>query len=67
MKKMSDGPSKNMVKQKVLRILKQKKMYESKSEGLQNQSFNMEQANLATQELKDTKTTVWACYLHATQ
>ena len=58
MKKMRDGPSKNMVKQRALRVLKQKKMYENQLEGLRNQSFNMEQANYATQNLKDTKTTV---------
>jgi len=58
MKKMRDGPSKNMVKQKAMRVLKQKKMYESQLENLRNQSFNMEQANFATQTLKDTKTTV---------
>lgn len=32
--------------------------YESQLENLRNQSFNMEQANFATQTLKDTKTTV---------
>ena len=58
MKKMRDGPSKNMVKQRAMRVLKQKKMYENQLEGLRNQSFNMEQANFATQQLKDTKTTV---------
>jgi charged multivesicular body protein 5 len=58
MKKMRDGPSKNMVKQKAMRVLKQKKMYENQLEGLRNQSFNMEQANFTTQMLKDTKTTV---------
>lgn len=58
MKKMRDGPSKNMVKQKAMRVLKQKKMYENQLENLRNQSFNMEQANFATQTLKDTKTTV---------
>ena len=63
MKKMRDGPSKNMVKQRALRVLKQKKMYENQLEGLRNQSFNMEQANYATQNLKDTKTTVSASAL----
>lgn len=58
MKKMRDGPSKNMVKQKALRVLKQKKMYESQLDNLRQQSFNMEQTNFATQTLKDTKTTV---------
>ena len=58
MSKMRDGPAKNAVKQKALRVLKQKKQYESQSENLRNQSFNMEQTNYATQSLKDTKTTV---------
>ncbi|XP_003387851.1 PREDICTED: charged multivesicular body protein 5-like [Amphimedon queenslandica] len=58
MKKMRDGPSKNMVKQRAMRVLKQKKMYENQLEGLRNQSFNMEQANFTTQMLKDTKSTV---------
>ena len=56
-------PSQNMVKQRALRVLKQKRMYENQLEGLRNQSFNMEQANFATQQLKDTKTTVDAMKL----
>merc|ERR1711902_456541 len=51
------------VKQKALRVLKQKKQYESQSENLRNQAFNMEQTNYATQSLKDTKTTVNAMKL----
>ncbi|XP_075903623.1 charged multivesicular body protein 5 [Nelusetta ayraudi] len=58
MKKMRDGPSKNMVKQKALRVLKQKRMYETQRDNLMQQSFNMEQANYTIQNLKDTKTTV---------
>ncbi|XP_041460063.1 charged multivesicular body protein 5-like isoform X1 [Lytechinus variegatus] len=58
MKRMRDGPSKNTVKQKALRVLKQRKMYESQLDNLRQQSFNMEQANYATQTLKDTKATV---------
>jgi len=58
MSKMRDGPAKNAVKQKALRVLKQKKQYEAQAEGLRNQAFNMEQTNYATQSLKDTKTTV---------
>jgi charged multivesicular body protein 5 len=58
MKKMREGPAKNAIKQKALRVLKQRKMYESQRENLMAQSFNMEQANFATQMLKDTKTTV---------
>jgi len=52
-----------MVKQRAMRVLKQKKMYEGQLEGLRNQSFNMEQANFGLQQLKDTKTTVDAMKL----
>ena len=48
------------MKQKALRILKQKKVYESQREMLGNQSFNIEQQNMAIQSMKDTKTTVEA-------
>jgi charged multivesicular body protein 5 len=58
MKKMREGPAKNAIKQKALRVLKQRKMYESQRENLMAQSFNMEQTNFATQQLKDTKLTV---------
>uniref|UniRef100_A0A803TGI7 Charged multivesicular body protein 5 n=1 Tax=Anolis carolinensis TaxID=28377 RepID=A0A803TGI7_ANOCA len=58
MKKMREGPAKNMVKQKALRVLKQKRMYENQRDNLAQQSFNMEQANYTIQSLKDTKTTV---------
>lgn len=60
MSKMREGPGKNAVKAKALRILKQKKMYENQLENLRGQSFNMEQANFAHQALKDTHTTVIA-------
>ncbi|XP_053739217.1 charged multivesicular body protein 5 [Synchiropus splendidus] len=65
MKKMRDGPSKNIVKQKALRVLKQKRMYEGQREQLAQQSFNMEQANYTIQTLKDTKTTVEAMKIGA--
>ncbi|CAG9559811.1 unnamed protein product [Danaus chrysippus] len=60
MAKMREGPSKNSVKQKAMRVLKQKKMYEQQLENLRSQSFNMEQANYATQTLKDTHATISA-------
>lgn len=60
MAKMREGPSKNAVKAKAMRVLKQKKQYEQQVEGLRNQSFNMEQANFAAQSLKDTQATVAA-------
>jgi len=63
MSKMKEGPAKNAVKQKALRLLKQKKQYEAQAENMRNQSFNMEQTLMATQTLKDTKTTVNAMKL----
>ena len=39
MAKMRDGPAKNAVKQKALRVLKQKKQYEAQSDNLRNQAF----------------------------
>jgi len=67
MKKMRDGPGKNSVKAKAMRVLKQKKMYESQLDNLRTQSFNMEQANYATQSLKDTQATVVAMKAGAKQ
>jgi len=58
MKKMRNGPAKNQVKQKAMRVLKQKRMYENQRDQLSQQSFNLEQQNFAVQSLKDTKTTV---------
>ncbi|KAG8282592.1 Charged multivesicular body protein 5 [Homalodisca vitripennis] len=60
MVKMREGPAKNNVKQKALRVLKQKKMYESQVDSLRQQAFNMEQTNFATQSLKDTQATIVA-------
>lgn len=58
LKKMREGPAKNSIKQKAMNILKQRKMYENQRNTLMQQSFNMEQANMATQTLKDTQVTV---------
>lgn len=60
MVKMREGPAKNAVKAKAMRVLKQRKMYEAQVDSLRQQAFNMEQANYATQTLKDTQTTVVA-------
>ena len=57
---MREGGAKNAVKQKAMRVLKQKKMYEQQIDNLRQQSFNMEQANYTTQTLKDTQATVVA-------
>lgn len=60
MAKMREGPAKNSVKQKALRVLKQRKMYEQQVGSLRQQAFNMEQANFAVQTMKDTQSTVVA-------
>ncbi|KAJ3211084.1 hypothetical protein HDU67_004792 [Dinochytrium kinnereticum] len=60
LKKMREGPAKESVKQKALRIVKQKKMYEGQRDQLMQQSFNMEQATMATENLKNTMVTVEA-------
>ena len=60
MVKMREGPAKNAVKAKALRVLKQRKMYEAQVDNLRQQAFNMEQTNYATQTLKDTQATVIA-------
>ena len=43
MKTMRNGPGKNAVKQKAMRVLKQRKMYENQREQISSQSFNMDQ------------------------
>lgn len=58
MKKMREGPARNAVQQKALRVLRQKKQYEQQRENLMQQSFNLDQTNFATQMLIETKGTV---------
>ncbi|KOS14676.1 vps60 involved in vacuolar protein sorting [Malassezia pachydermatis] len=58
MKKMRDGPGKNAVQQRALRVLRQKRMYEAQMEQLTQQSFNMEQSMMATENLRNTMATV---------
>ncbi|KAL7753653.1 Vacuolar protein-sorting-associated protein 60 [Sorochytrium milnesiophthora] len=58
MAKMRDGPAKNAVKQKALRVLRQRKLYEGQRDQLMAQSFNMEQANMATENLRNTVVTL---------
>ncbi|GMS78411.1 hypothetical protein PENTCL1PPCAC_586, partial [Pristionchus entomophagus] len=60
MAKLREGPSKNLLKQKALRLLKQKRMYETQKGQLDQQCFNMDQTNFAIQGMKDTQVTVSA-------
>ncbi|GAA5923072.1 hypothetical protein JCM3775_007426, partial [Rhodotorula graminis] len=46
------------VQQRALRVLKQKKLYEAQVGQLQQQTFNMEQASLTTENLRNTMATV---------
>jgi len=61
--KLRAGPGKNAVQQRALRVLKQKKMYEAQMAQLTQQSFNMENASMMTENLRNTMATVDAMQL----
>jgi len=63
MSRLRDGPGKNAIQQRALRTLKQRKMYESQLSQLTQQTFNMESAALATENLRNTMATVDAMKL----
>jgi len=63
MAKMRNGPGKNAIQERALRTLKQKRMYESQMAQLTQQTFNMESAALATENLRNTMATVDAMQL----
>lgn len=48
----------NAIQERALRTLKQKRMYESQLAQLAQQTFNMESASLATENLRNTMATV---------
>jgi charged multivesicular body protein 5 len=56
--KMRDGPGKTAIKQKALKVLQRRKMYEGQRDQLQQQSWNMEQAGMMQDNLKNVMTTV---------
>ncbi|MCJ1235581.1 hypothetical protein MMC14_003552 [Varicellaria rhodocarpa] len=58
MAKMRDGPGKSALKQKALKTLQRRKMHEAQREQLQQQSWNMEQADMMTSSLQNVMTTV---------
>ena len=58
LRRLKDGPGKSAVTQRAMRVMKQKKMYETQIDQLQSQSFNMQQATLTTENLKNTMVTV---------
>ncbi len=56
--KMRDGPGKQAIKAKALKVLQRRKMYETQREQLQQQSWNLEQAGMMQDNLKNVMTTV---------
>jgi len=58
MRRMRPGRAQQLVKQKAMRLLKQKRQYENQHMNLQQQGFNMEQQAFAIQTVKDTQQTV---------
>lgn len=63
MSKLRNGPGKNAIQQRAMRVLQQKKLYEGQLSQLQQQTFNMESAALTTDNLRNTMATVDAMKL----
>lgn len=55
LKKTRPGPTQNSIKQRAMRVLKQKKMYEGQRDQLYNQTYNLEQISFTQESLKDTQ------------
>jgi charged multivesicular body protein 5 len=55
---MRDGPGKTALKQKALKVLQRRKMYEAQRDQLQSQVWNMEQAQTMQDNLKNTMVTI---------
>ncbi|KAG9101700.1 hypothetical protein FS749_004509 [Ceratobasidium sp. UAMH 11750] len=58
MARMKNGAGKNAIQARALQTLKQKRMYETQLAGLQQQSFNMESAAMAAENLRNTMATM---------
>lgn len=58
MARMRDGPGKSALKQRALKLLKQRKQIEAQKDQLENQSWNMSQAAMTTDNLKNTMITI---------
>ena len=56
--RMRDGPGKNAIKQRAKACLERRRMYESQKDQLMSQSWNMEQASMMRDNLRNTMTTV---------
>lgn len=58
--KKARGSSKRSLKQRALKLLKQKKMYEGQLDNVMQQQFNIDQTQFMTENLQDTATMVSA-------
>ena len=56
--KLREGPGKNALKQRALKVLNQRKMYEGQRDQLQNSSWSMQQAAMTSDNLRNVMTTV---------
>ncbi|QPG76346.1 hypothetical protein FOA43_003733 [Brettanomyces nanus] len=56
--KMRDGPGKNAIKQRALKLLRQRKQLDAQKDQLMSQSWNISQAQMTTDNLKNTMITV---------
>lgn len=56
--RMREGPGKSALKQKALKVLQRRKAYEAQRDQLQSQVWNMEQAGMMQDNLKNTMTTI---------
>lgn len=54
------GAAQEAAKRRAIGVLRQKKLYENQLDQLNQQSFNVEQANLTTENMRNTMTTVTA-------
>ena len=55
---MRDSPAKTALKQKCLKLLQRRKQYESQRDQYEQQSWNLSQAGMMTDNLKNTMATV---------
>lgn len=56
--RLRDGPGKSALKQKALKLLRQRKQIEAQKDQLENQLWNMSQALMTTENLKNTMITM---------
>lgn len=52
--RMKDGPGKSALKQKAIKLLRQRKQIEAQKDQLESQLWNMTQASMTTENLKNT-------------